>query len=225
MSCSSRTSATTSPTGCAWTTSRSPAARRPRSYTAGHRSAGAGQPGRLPARRARSARPSSPTAPTRCLGSCSNAAGTAVDQRPDRPARRGRQPPARTSQTIDFSDFRRRGTGYTLVADGETSRPFDIGVGHLRQAAHRRAEVLLHPAQRHRRSSTRCAPGYARAGRPPRRRAQPGRHSRLPAARRRRPEALRAAVDCTTRSTSPAAGTTPATTASTWSTAASRWRS
>ena len=29
-------------------------------------------------------------------------------------------------QTIDFSGYRARGTGYTLVADGETSRPFDI---------------------------------------------------------------------------------------------------
>ncbi|GLW28472.1 endoglucanase [Actinoplanes regularis] len=30
-------------------------------------------------------------------------------------------------QTIDFSRYRRTGTGYTLTADGETSRPFDIG--------------------------------------------------------------------------------------------------
>ncbi len=30
--------------------------------------------------------------------------------------------------TIDFSRFRRAGTGYTLVADGETSHPFDIGL-------------------------------------------------------------------------------------------------
>ena len=29
-------------------------------------------------------------------------------------------------QTIDFSGYRRAGQGYTLVADGETSRPFDI---------------------------------------------------------------------------------------------------
>jgi len=32
-------------------------------------------------------------------------------------------------QTIDFTGYRSRGTGYTLVADGETSRPFDIGPG------------------------------------------------------------------------------------------------
>lgn len=29
-------------------------------------------------------------------------------------------------QSIDFGDYRGRGTGYTLVADGDTSRPFDI---------------------------------------------------------------------------------------------------
>jgi len=29
-------------------------------------------------------------------------------------------------QTIDFSSYRNRGTGFTVVADGETSRPFDI---------------------------------------------------------------------------------------------------
>jgi endoglucanase len=29
-------------------------------------------------------------------------------------------------QSIDFSSYRTRGTGFTLVADGETSRPFDI---------------------------------------------------------------------------------------------------
>jgi endoglucanase len=30
-------------------------------------------------------------------------------------------------QTIDFGRFTRRGTGYTITADGDTSRPFDIG--------------------------------------------------------------------------------------------------
>ncbi|UQU68179.1 glycoside hydrolase family 9 protein [Couchioplanes caeruleus] len=29
--------------------------------------------------------------------------------------------------TIDFSGYRKAGTGFTLVADGETSRPFDLG--------------------------------------------------------------------------------------------------
>ncbi|MGW0337271.1 glycoside hydrolase family 9 protein [Streptomyces sp. NPDC003011] len=31
--------------------------------------------------------------------------------------------------SIDFGAHKKRGTGYTLVADGETSRPFDIGTG------------------------------------------------------------------------------------------------
>ncbi|MDL5205535.1 glycoside hydrolase family 9 protein [Streptomyces sp. ALI-76-A] len=31
--------------------------------------------------------------------------------------------------SIDFGAHRKRGTGYTLVADGEASRPFDIGTG------------------------------------------------------------------------------------------------
>jgi endoglucanase len=32
-------------------------------------------------------------------------------------------------QTIDFGSYTRAGAGYTLVADGQTSRPFDIGSG------------------------------------------------------------------------------------------------
>ncbi|MFJ7150537.1 glycoside hydrolase family 9 protein [Streptomyces sp. NPDC100445] len=41
-------------------------------------------------------------------------------------------------QSIDFSSYHRRGTGFTLVADGETSRPFDISpapYGQLRADA------------------------------------------------------------------------------------------
>ncbi|MDG4830166.1 glycoside hydrolase family 9 protein [Solwaraspora sp. WMMD1047] len=36
------------------------------------------------------------------------------------------QASAQNVQTIDFSSYRTAGTGYTLVADGETSHPFDI---------------------------------------------------------------------------------------------------
>jgi len=36
-------------------------------------------------------------------------------------------------QTIDFGRFTRPGTGYTITADGETSRPFDIGAAAYRQ--------------------------------------------------------------------------------------------
>ena len=42
-------------------------------------------------------------------------------------------------QTIDFSGYRRRGAGYTLVADGETSRPFDIDAAAYEQL---RADAL-----------------------------------------------------------------------------------
>ncbi|WP_109003712.1 glycoside hydrolase family 9 protein [Streptomyces rishiriensis] len=35
--------------------------------------------------------------------------------------------------TIDFGAYRKRGTGFTLVADGETSRPFDIGAAAYEQ--------------------------------------------------------------------------------------------
>jgi endoglucanase len=36
-------------------------------------------------------------------------------------------------QAIDFSSYRRPGTGYTVTADGETSRPFDIGAAAYRK--------------------------------------------------------------------------------------------
>jgi endoglucanase len=35
-------------------------------------------------------------------------------------------------QTIDFGRYTRAGTGFTVVADGETSRPFDIGADAYR---------------------------------------------------------------------------------------------
>ncbi|MFJ9097027.1 glycoside hydrolase family 9 protein [Streptomyces sp. NPDC102405] len=35
--------------------------------------------------------------------------------------------------SIDFGAYKKRGTGLTLVADGETSRPFDIGTGAYEQ--------------------------------------------------------------------------------------------
>jgi endoglucanase len=42
-------------------------------------------------------------------------------------------------QSIDFSRYHKRGTGYTLVADGETSRPFDIDAAAYEQL---RADAL-----------------------------------------------------------------------------------
>lgn len=35
--------------------------------------------------------------------------------------------------SIDFGDHQKRGTGYTLTTDGDTSRPFDIGTGFYEQ--------------------------------------------------------------------------------------------
>jgi endoglucanase len=42
-------------------------------------------------------------------------------------------------QTVDFGSYERRGTGYTITADGETSRPFDIDAAAYRQL---RADAL-----------------------------------------------------------------------------------
>ncbi|WP_309225161.1 glycoside hydrolase family 9 protein [Salinispora sp. H7-4] len=35
--------------------------------------------------------------------------------------------------SIDFGDYQKKGTGYTLTADGETSRPFDLGTDFYEQ--------------------------------------------------------------------------------------------
>jgi len=40
---------------------------------------------------------------------------------------------AQNVHSIDFGAYKKAGTGYTLVADGETSRPFDIGTGAYEQ--------------------------------------------------------------------------------------------
>ena len=63
---------------------------------AGHRPAGPGQPGRLPARRARSTPPWSPTPPTPLPWQLKNAAGDVVAQRHDHAARAWTRPPGRT---------------------------------------------------------------------------------------------------------------------------------
>ncbi|MFD8199186.1 glycoside hydrolase family 9 protein [Streptomyces sp. NPDC059701] len=63
--------------------------------------------------------------------------------------------------SIDFGRHKRRGDGYTLVADGETSRPFDIGT-----AAYERLRVDSAKYYYTQRSgiaiSDRLRPGYAR---------------------------------------------------------------
>ena len=190
------------------------AARRRRApgVRARHRPAGPGQPGRLPARRARRTPPWSPTRPTRAALAAEERRRHRRRQRHDHARAASTPAPGRTSHTIDFSAYTATGTGYTLVADGETSHPFDIDDGRLRAAARRRAEVLLHRSAAASRSSTASRPGYARPAGHVGVAPEPGRHRRALPARRLRLLAW----------TSPAAGTTPATTASTSSTAASR---
>ncbi|MFI8529138.1 glycoside hydrolase family 9 protein [Streptomyces aquilus] len=61
-----------------------------------------------------------------------NASGTVVAQGSTTP--RGVDASSgQNVQSIDFGSYRKEGTGYTLVADGETSRPFDIGTAAYRQ--------------------------------------------------------------------------------------------
>ncbi len=88
-------------------------------------------------------------------------------------------------QTIDFGSYRKPGTGYTLVADGETSRPFDIAadlydelrVDALKFYYTQRSGIEI---------LDRLRPGYARPAGHLGVRAQPGRHERPVPARRLR---------------------------------------
>ena len=146
----------------------------------------------------------------RCPGSCENAAG-GVGGHAARPRRAALDASSgQNVHSIDFGRVRQRGH---RLHPGRRRRD-QPAVRHrrrlLRAAARRRAEVLLHPAQRHR-DPRRAAPRLRPPGRSRRRRAQPGRHRACPAS----------PASATTPWTSPAAGTTPATTASTSSTAAS----
>ena len=62
--------------------------------------------------------------------------------------------------SIDFSRYRGRAPGFTLVADGETSQPFDIGAAAYEQL---RTDALkfYYPSAAASRSTTRCAPATA----------------------------------------------------------------
>ena len=119
---------------------------------------------------------------------------------------------------IDFSDVTTAGAGYTLVADGETSHPFDIDADLYQQLRQDTLDYfyLARSGIADRRRDRRR--GVRPRGRPRRGRTQPGRHR---GAVHRSRATTTTAGPATTRSTSRAAGTTPATTASTWSTAAS----
>jgi endoglucanase len=86
-------------------------------------------------------------------------------------------------QTIDFSGYTGGGTGFTLVADGETSHPFDIDATAYEKL---RADALkFYYTQR---SGIEILdslrPGYARPAGHVGRRAQPGRHAGAVPARR-----------------------------------------
>ena len=151
--------------------------RAARGLRAGHRPAGAGQPGRLPAGRAEERHPGHRGDRRRCRGSCKNAGGDRrrAAARPRRAAWTPASGPERAHRSTS-ARYRDAGTGYTLVADGETSRPFDIGARRLRAAAadalkfyytQRSGIAILDDA----------APRLRPAGRARRRRAQPGRHA------------------------------------------------
>ena len=196
--------------GSAWTTSRSPAAPSPTVYVpdTGPR-VRVNQVGYLPKG------PKNATVVTEAT----DAAAVAAEERRRRdvvargittPARRGRQLRPERAHRSTSAGTRSRAPA---TRSSPTARPATRSTSAsdlYEQLRARRAEVLLHPAQRHR-DPRQPAPGLRPAGRPRRRRAQPGRHRRAVPARRLRLPARRHA----------AAGTTPATTASTSSTAAS----
>jgi endoglucanase len=64
--------------------------------------------------------------------------------------------------TIDFSDLRRSGSGYTLVADGETSYPFTIG-SDLYASLRTDAKTLFYTNRSGTPILDSLAPGYGRA--------------------------------------------------------------
>ena len=65
-------------------------------------------------------------------------------------------------QSIDFSSYARPGTGYTLVADGETSRPFDIAASTYR-TLRRDSKTFFYTNRSGLAISDSIAPGYGRA--------------------------------------------------------------
>ncbi|GHJ45128.1 endoglucanase [Catellatospora sp. TT07R-123] len=65
-------------------------------------------------------------------------------------------------QSIDFSSYTVAGTGYTLVADGETSRPFDLG-GDLYAGLRDDALKFFYPQRSGIAISNDLRPGYGRA--------------------------------------------------------------
>ncbi len=75
--------------------------------------------------------------------------------------------------SVDFSGYTKKGTGYTLVADGETSRPFDIDSAFYEQL--RLDALKFYYTQRSGTEiSDKLRPGYGRPAGHARRGAQPG---------------------------------------------------
>jgi len=65
-------------------------------------------------------------------------------------------------QTVDFGWYTRRGTGYTLTVDGQTSHPFDIGDAAW-QRLRRDAKTFFYTNRSGTPISDALAPGYGRA--------------------------------------------------------------
>jgi endoglucanase len=90
-----------------------------------------------------------------------NAAGTVVAA--GRTTPRGVDPSAGLNvQTIDFGSYRKPGRGYTLVADGETSHPFDISSSAY-QALRKDSKTFFYTQRSGTPISDAIAPGYGRA--------------------------------------------------------------
>ena len=90
-----------------------------------------------------------------------NAAGTAVAS--GRTVPRGVDPSAGENvQTIDFSSYLKPGTGFTLIADGETSYPFDIGAS-VYQSLRKDSKTFFYTQRSGTPISDAVAPGYGRA--------------------------------------------------------------
>jgi endoglucanase len=90
-----------------------------------------------------------------------NAAGTVVAAGSSTP--RGTDPSAGLNvHTIDFGSFSRPGTGYTLVADGETSYPFDISSAAY-EALRKDSKTFFYTQRSGVAISDAIVPGYGRA--------------------------------------------------------------
>ena len=93
--------------------------------------------------------------------SVENAAGRTVEKGRTRPAGVDTSSGLNVA-TIDFSDVRRSGSGYTLIADGERSYPFTIG-GDIYASLRTDAKTLFYTQRSGTPILDSLAPGYGRA--------------------------------------------------------------